>query len=164
MAIITRINNGFVIKQLCLSRLFDASAEKLFDAWTVARQLQQWWGPHGFTNPVCRTDVRPGGQILIHTRSPDGLVFPLQGAFHHVHKPLMLVFSSSAFENDEGDNGFENMTTVWFTPHEDQTRLSLEILIVRATAEAYDALEGLHEGWQQSLDKLETFIHSGPIA
>ncbi|MGH2375506.1 MAG: SRPBCC family protein, partial [bacterium] len=32
--------------------------------------MAQWWGPRGFTNPVCELDVRPGGAIRIHMRGP----------------------------------------------------------------------------------------------
>ena len=30
----------------------------------IAKHLAAWWGPHGFTNPVCEVDARPSGTIL----------------------------------------------------------------------------------------------------
>ena len=43
------------------TREFDAPREVVFRAWTDPVRLAQWWGPHGFSNPVCELDPRPGG-------------------------------------------------------------------------------------------------------
>jgi len=47
-------------KELVLKRVFNAPRERVWKAWTDPRRLAQWWGPAGFTNPVCEADVRPG--------------------------------------------------------------------------------------------------------
>jgi uncharacterized protein YndB with AHSA1/START domain len=46
---------------ITMVRIFDAPRELVFKAWTDPEHLAQWWGPHGFTNPVCEVDLRPGG-------------------------------------------------------------------------------------------------------
>ena len=53
-----------------MTRVFDAPREVVFAAWTDPKQVAQWWGPTGFTTPVCELDVQPGGAILIHMRAP----------------------------------------------------------------------------------------------
>jgi len=55
-----------------ITRVVNASRSLVFKAWTDAKDVAQWWGPRGFTNPVCELDVRPGGAIRIHMRGPDG--------------------------------------------------------------------------------------------
>ncbi len=55
---------------LVLARELNAPRELVWKAWTDAKHLAQWWGPKGFTNPVCEVDVRPVGGILIHMRAP----------------------------------------------------------------------------------------------
>ncbi|MGA2539857.1 MAG: SRPBCC domain-containing protein, partial [Terracidiphilus sp.] len=67
-----------------ISRLFNAPRELVYAAWTDPKQLAQWWGPKGFTNPRCEVDVRPGGKIHIDMRAPDGVVYPMAGAFREV--------------------------------------------------------------------------------
>jgi uncharacterized protein YndB with AHSA1/START domain len=47
--------------ELLITRVFDAPPEVVFQAWTDPKQMEQWWEPHRFTNPVCELDVRPGG-------------------------------------------------------------------------------------------------------
>ncbi len=48
-------------RELTMTRIFDAPRELVFKAWTNPEHVAQWWGPKGFTNPVCELDVRPGG-------------------------------------------------------------------------------------------------------
>ncbi len=76
-----------------ITRTFDSPRELVFKAWTDPKHVTQWWGPHGFTNPVCELDVRPGGAIRIHMRGPDGTVYPMTGTFHEVVEPERLVFA-----------------------------------------------------------------------
>jgi uncharacterized protein YndB with AHSA1/START domain len=66
-------------QELVLTRVFDAPRELVFKVWTDPKHLARWWGPRGFTNPVCELDLRPGGAILIHMRGPDGTVYPMTG-------------------------------------------------------------------------------------
>ena len=39
--------------ELVLTRTFEAPRSLVFKAWTDPRHVARWWGPHGFTNPVC---------------------------------------------------------------------------------------------------------------
>ncbi len=71
---------------LVMTREFDAPRELVFKAWTDAKQTAQWWGPKGFTNPVCELDVRVGGAIRIHMRAPDGVVYPMTGVFEEIDR------------------------------------------------------------------------------
>jgi len=149
---------GQVMKQVSLSQVFEGSVETVFDAWTDEHQLQQWWGPHGFTNPVCKMELRPGGSLLIHMEAPDGMVFPMHGMFHQIEKPVKLVFTSSAFEDEDGEDQLENLNTVLFEPLNGKTRVSLDALVVKASLEADEALEGMEEGWKQSFEKLKEHL------
>ena len=59
-------------REITITRVFNAPRALVFKAWADASELAQWWGPKGFTNPVCELDVRVGGAIRIQMRSPDG--------------------------------------------------------------------------------------------
>ena len=37
----------------------------LWDCFTKAEHIAQWWGPHAFTNPRVELDLRPGGKIHV---------------------------------------------------------------------------------------------------
>ncbi|MDN8590377.1 SRPBCC domain-containing protein [Paenibacillus sp. 11B] len=60
------LNDGMVSsveneKVLVLERVFDAPRELVFSMFKESEHLRQWWGPRGWTIPVCNVDFRPGG-------------------------------------------------------------------------------------------------------
>ncbi|MFC5455528.1 SRPBCC family protein [Prosthecobacter fluviatilis] len=58
--------------EILSSRLFPASRERLFAAFSDPSQLAQWWGPKGFTNTFDEFDFRPGGDWKFTMHGPDG--------------------------------------------------------------------------------------------
>ena len=57
---------------LVVTRTFDAPQERVWRAWSDADQVMTWWGPQGFTSPMCRMDFREGGTTLVCMRSGEG--------------------------------------------------------------------------------------------
>ncbi len=87
-----------VSSELVLTRTIDAPRELVWKAWTDPNHVAQWWGPHGFTNPVCELDVRPSGAIRIDMRGPDGAVYPMAGIYQAIDVPERLVFTSAGLD------------------------------------------------------------------
>jgi uncharacterized protein YndB with AHSA1/START domain len=46
---------------LVFERMFDATVEQVWTAYTDPDVVPRWWGPHGTTTRVVEMDVRPGG-------------------------------------------------------------------------------------------------------
>ena len=55
---------------MALTRNFAAPVERVWRAWSEAEQVMQWWGPTGFTSPLCKMDFRVGGTTLVCMRAP----------------------------------------------------------------------------------------------
>jgi uncharacterized protein YndB with AHSA1/START domain len=147
-------------RSLVIERTFDAPRDLVFRAWTDPSHVERWWGPHGFTNPRCEWEARPGGKIHIDMRGPDGTVYPMPGEFHDVVASERLVFSSSAV-----DGALQVLTTVTFAGEGEKTKMRMEAIVVHAAAEAAFAIEGMEAGWTQTLERLgedlaETFVMS----
>jgi len=142
---------------LVITRVFDAPRELVFKAWTDTRHMAQWWGPKGFTNPVCELDVRAGGAIRIHMRAPNGVVYPMSGLFEEITEPERLVFVSSALD-EHGNSMFDVRNTVTFTEQRGKTVLTLQARVIKATAQAPQYLKGMEAGWTQSLDRLTDLL------
>lgn len=53
------------------TRVFDAPLERVWRAWSEAGDVQQWWGPHGFTVPVVEMDFREGGSSFVCMQAPE---------------------------------------------------------------------------------------------
>jgi uncharacterized protein YndB with AHSA1/START domain/DNA-binding transcriptional ArsR family regulator len=141
-------------KEVTITRLFEAPRELVFKAWTHPKLLAQWWGPAGFTNPVCELDVRPGGRLLIYMRGPDGVLYPNKGTFHEVVPPERLVFTTNAFEDEKGHPRLEVHNTVTFTALGEKTQILLHAVVVKSAPEVDDALARMEESWNQSLERL----------
>jgi uncharacterized protein YndB with AHSA1/START domain len=141
-------------QDLVITRIFDAPRDLVFRAWTDPKHVAQWWGPHGFTTPVCELDVRPGGAIRIDMQGPDGVMYPSKGVFHEVVPPERLVFTTEAFEDAEGKSQLEVLNTVTFAEYDGKTKLTLQSEIIRSSPAVAAALDGMAEGWNQSLDRL----------
>jgi uncharacterized protein YndB with AHSA1/START domain len=142
------------MQELLTTRLFDAPREVVFRAWTDPERLKRWWGPKGFTNPVCEVDVRPGGAIRIHMRAPDGVVYPMTGVFHEIVEPERLVFSSAALDSN-GEPLFEALNTVMFAEEGGKTRLTVHASVSKVKGDAAQHLAGMEQGWSMSLDRLD---------
>jgi uncharacterized protein YndB with AHSA1/START domain len=152
--------NPLAERELTITRLFDAPRPLVFKAWTDAAQLAQWWGPQGFTNPVCEIDARVGGAIRIHMRSSDGSVYPMQGEIREIVPPERLVFSNIAVD-EAGNHFLEGLTTVTFVDERGKTKLTLHTRASAVVEKAIMYLQGMEMGWTQSIDKLETLLARG---
>ena len=119
--------------------------------------MAQWFGPRGFTNPVCELDVRAGGSIRIVMRGPDGNDYPMTGVFREVLKPERLVFNIVAIDK-EGKHLLEGETTVTFAENNNKTTLILRTHAVGLVPIAPQMLAGMEAGWTQSIDKLEQLV------
>jgi uncharacterized protein YndB with AHSA1/START domain len=151
-----------VSASMIFTRTIDVTPGALYKAWTDATQLAVWWGPYGFTNPFCQWEARPGGKIYIEMTSPDGMVFPVKGIFHEVESLTKIVFTSEAFEDEKGNCQLQVLNTVVFTPGKGQ--FTMEAKLVKATPVVKESLDGMRQGWNQSLDKLEELLTKIKIA
>lgn len=144
-------------RELTIVRLFDAPRALVFKVWTDPKHLAQWWGPKGFTNPVCEVDPRPGGTIRIVMRAPDGAEYPMIGTFREVVAPERLVFTNAPVDAD-GNRLIDGLTTVTFADEGGKTRLTLHTQAKVLVPYAAQFLAGMDTGWNQSIDRLAALV------
>ena len=65
-------------------RIFDAPRALVWKAWTTPEYVMRWWGPKGFSSPVCRIDLRVGGRFTYSMRTPVGQLFYNGGEFREI--------------------------------------------------------------------------------
>jgi uncharacterized protein YndB with AHSA1/START domain len=147
----------YATRELTLTRVFDAPRDLVFRMWTEPKHMAQWWGPKGFTNPVCELDLRPGGAIRIHMRAPDGTVYPMTGEFREIVAPERLVFISFA-EDRDGLRLIESLTTVTLAEQAGKTILTVHASAVALAPIGAQYLQGMEAGWNGSLDRLTELV------
>jgi len=151
--------------EVTITRVFNASRELVFKAWTDPGHLRIWWGPHGFANPVCEADARPGGSWKIVMRGPGGMEYPGGGVYLEVVEPERLVFTDNATDL-EGNLLLEGHTSVTFVDEGGKTKLTLVTRAIGRVPYAPQMLAGMEAGWSQSLERLERQLvpGSGPVS
>ncbi len=146
----------FASREITINRVFAAPRALVFAAWTEPKRMAQWWGPHGFTNPVCELDVRPGGALHIVMRAPDGTDYPMNGVFREVVVPERLAFTFAAL--DQGKPVLEGLTTVTFAEDGGGTKLTVHSRATALVDYAARMIEGMEAGWTQSIERLEALV------
>ena len=143
--------------ELSLTRIIDASRERVFKVWT--QRLPEWWGPHGMTTPKCEMDLRPGGIFRTLMRAPDGTEYPTKGVFLEVVAPERIVFT------DAYDAGWEPAAEPFFTaittfeelPGGKTKYTARALHWTLANREKHEQM-GFHQGWGESLDRLVALV------
>jgi uncharacterized protein YndB with AHSA1/START domain len=140
-----------------ITRVFDAPRALVWKAWTDAAMMSQWFGPRGFTTPVCEVYARAGGALRIVMRGPDGAEYPMKGVFREAIEHERLVFSNIAID-DDGNHLLEGVTTVTFSERDGKTTMRLHTHAVGKVPIAAQMLAGMEAGWTQTIDKLEELV------
>lgn len=143
-------------EKLTITRTFNDSRERVFDAFTKKDAIQAWYGPEGFTVPSVAIDPRQGGKYRIELHSPEGSVYVVTGQFREVHRPEKLVFTWAWL--DGAGVGPESLVTLTFKDKGGSTEMTL-VHSGFATIEARDAHNG---GWTSSLDCLTAMLAGKP--
>ena len=150
-------------RTLIITRVLNAPRSLVFQAWTDPKHLAQWWGPSGFTNPLCQLDLKPFGEIRIDMRGPDGAIYPMAGAFREIVDLERLVFTSAA-QDESGKPIFENLNTVTFEEFEgNKTLLTVDVRVLWESLGAERYLSGMSLGWRLSIDRLNNLLVDGSV-
>jgi uncharacterized protein YndB with AHSA1/START domain len=75
-----------------LTRVFDASRTRIFEAWTSPAQVTCWWDAAGDPLTACEIDLRVGGAFKFVTSSNPEL--PFAGTYREITPPERLVFEA----------------------------------------------------------------------
>ena len=145
-------------RELTLTRLIDASREKLYRAWTDPTLLKQWFAPLPYTTPVAELDVRPGGSAFIVMRGPDGKDLPNHGVYLEV-VPNQRLVSTDAYTKAWEPSEKPFMTLILtFEDEGGKTRYTARVHHwTVADCEAHEKM-GFHQGWGICADQLTALV------
>ena len=146
--------------EIVIRRMFDAPPELVFEAFTDADVLGEWWGPDGFSTTTKSFDFRPGGSWDFVMHGPDGTDYPNYIEYREIVEGERIVVDHGTSPED---HLFEN--TVTFVARGERTLLTMRQ--VHPTIEARDrAVEeyGAVEGGKQTLARLAAYVEGGERA
>lgn len=152
--------------EFSISRTFNAPRDLVWQAFTDCEHLQHWWGPQGWTLPVCKLDLREGGtwHYCMKGTMEDGSEMESWGlaTYREIIAPERLVYSD-AFSDAEGNvnEALPQMTTIiTFEEVDGGTRVT--------DVARYDTVEalqtvldmGMEAGINQTWDRLAAYLPS----
>lgn len=140
-----------------LSRVYDATPEDIFAAFTEPERIVEWWGPAGIRTSEAAVDLTPGGEFRVTMCAEDGSYEgPMSGRYIEIDAPTRLVF-----EITEHCNGAPHLFDATKLP---TTTVTIELRALddgrtelTLTHTGFDnavAAEAHTGGWGTSLEKL----------
>ena len=160
-------------REVVVSRVFNATRDRVWKAWSEADEVKKWWGPKGFTAPTIRMDFRVGGAYVYCMRGSglDGVQRDNWnvGEYREI-VPLETIVSSMRFADEHGNAvpashygvpgawPSEVLVTVTFEDiGSGKTRVTVKELGI---PEEMSGFAGL--GWNQSMDKVASSLKASP--
>ena len=144
-------------REIAMTRVFDAPARLVFDAWTKPELIKRWLGVRaGWTMAVCEVDLRVGGAYRFVWRGPD-MTMGMGGLYREVVPPTRLV-STEKF--DEAWYEGEALDTIVLVERDGKTTVTTTVRFV--SREVRDAVikSGMASGVAESYDKLTELLPS----
>ena len=158
-------------KDFTMSRVFDAPRDLLWQCFTDAERMKQWWGPKGFTVISSKMDLRVGGTYHYGMKAPNGS--PMWGLFTYreIVPKEKLVFTNS-FSDEKGGVTRHPGQDKWplkmlstFT-FEDapggKTKFMVRWQTLDATPEEQQTFDTMHnsmtQGWGGTMDQLADYL------
>jgi uncharacterized protein YndB with AHSA1/START domain len=134
--------------ELVVTRVVEAPARVVFDAWTKPDLFRKWWVPKSFglTLLSCEMDARVGGQYR--------LAFPHEGSTMEFFGTYLEVTPHSRliWTNEEGDG--KTVTTVTFEEHAGRTLVVVHDLYPSKEARDSGSMDAMPEAFDQLEDLL----------
>lgn len=156
-------------KVLILEREFNAPRELVFQAFTQAEHLKHWWGPKGWTLPVCHVDFRVGGVWHYCMKCEDknqGDFYGMESWGKSVYREIIVpekIVAVDYFSDAEG-NEAPNMPATIVTLEFFETENGTKVINRGEYASAEDVqkvmdmgmLQGVTETWDRLAQHLES--------
>jgi uncharacterized protein YndB with AHSA1/START domain len=144
-------------REIAMTRVFNAPARLVFDAWTKPDLIKRWLGVRtGWTRAVCEVDLRVGGKYRFVWRGPD-MTMGMGGLYREVVPPTRLV-TTEKFEEAWYEG--EAVDTMVLVEHDGKTTVTTTVRYV--SREVRDAVikSGMATGVAEGYDKLAELLPS----
>lgn len=158
-------------KDFVITRVFDAPRELVWQAFTDAKRLREWWGPKGVKVVHSKMDLKPGGSYHYAFETPDGSTIWGKFQFREIVPRERLVFISS-FSDEDGGLTRHPMAPSWpmllhstFTFEDEpggKTKVTIRWQAYQASPEEQSTFDAGHDsmrqGWGGSLEVLTDYL------
>ena len=160
-------------QELIITRTFKAPLLFVWEAFSTAEHLAQWWGPKGFDTVVKQFQFEINGVFHYGLKGPDGSIMWGKFNYKEIDKPTKLAFTN-AFSNEEGelvpapeipfgkDWPLEILNTITFKEQDDTTLMKMISYPMHPTEESLQTfgnnIQNMEIGFNGTFNNLESFL------
>ncbi|HKN25271.1 MAG TPA: SRPBCC domain-containing protein [Candidatus Acidoferrum sp.] len=135
-----------------LRRTFAAPRERVFRAWTDAREFALWFHPTTeHTTVITRLDLKVGGNYSLEMHHKGGAVHKLSGTYQQIKPPEKLAFTWRWATDPPGQ---ETLVSLDFLDKGNAT----EVVLSHGEFPDEETREKHNHGWLGCLDQLQHYL------
>jgi uncharacterized protein YndB with AHSA1/START domain len=148
---------------IVITRDFNAPRQLVWEAFTQAEHVKNWWGLRDHENHITEIDLRVGGSWRFGQRGPDGSEVIFGGEYRELDAPRRAVYTerwlNMPAELGGGPEGSEDsVITATFDEHDGRTTVTS--VCSYGSKEVRDAViaSGMEKGAQESYDRIDEVL------
>jgi uncharacterized protein YndB with AHSA1/START domain len=145
-------------REIVISRTIAGPRPLVFEAYTAAEHLEQWWGPNGFSVTTRAFAFRPDGVWEFDMHGPDGVAYPNWIKWREIVPPERIVL----LHGDHADDPNAFLSTITLMERgEDVTEVTMRALF-NTKAQRDEVIEryGAVERGRETLGRLAAYVES----
>ena len=146
-------------REIQITRSFAATADLVFDCWTIPALIRRWLGPADWVFVTCEFDARVGGKWRFVTRGPEGFEMGSSGEVLEITRPGWIKMTELY---DMDWTGGQTINTNAITEKDGVTTSVVTVLY--ASKEARDGARAtpMAEGMEMGFKRLDELLADMP--
>lgn len=158
-AVITTPNDTDIV----ITREFNAPRQLVWEAFTKAEHVRNWWGLRSSENHITEIDLRPGGTWRFGQRDADGREVIFGGEYREIDAPARVVYTerwlNMPAELGGGPEGSENsVLTATFDEHDGRTTVTTVCTYPSKEVRDMVVESSMEKGAQESYDRIDDIL------
>jgi uncharacterized protein YndB with AHSA1/START domain len=146
-------------REIRVTRTFAATADLVFDCWTIPALIRRWLGPADWTFVTCEFDARVGGKWRFVTRGPDGFEMGSSGEVLEITRPDWIK-TNELYDMDW--TGGQTINTNAITEEDGVTTSVLTVLYASKEARDGACATPMAEGMEMGFTRLDELLTDMP--
>jgi uncharacterized protein YndB with AHSA1/START domain len=139
---------------LVITRTFDASLERVFDAWMEPKQWESWIGPEGVQCEVPQMEPKVSGSYRLLMKMSTGQPMNVTGTYKSIDRPKSFVFTWGPEDNPA-------ITSTVAITLRDLGNGKTELTLRHEGLQTADNRDAHGRGWNSALNKLDAYLAKG---
>ena len=142
-------------RTVTIKRTFKAPLNLVWEAWTQAEHIAQWWSPKGIETKVIQHEFKVGGKWKYLMPMPDGNEFVAEGEYLEIVEFKKIIAKADFKPMTEGVE-----IQALFEAEGDQTQFTFNVVHPTEEYKIQQEKMGILNGWGSVFTRLEELLEN----